>query len=214
MALTLVSGPQEEPVSLPEAKLFLRQDGSDDDRLIESFISAARQHIDGRDGWLGRALVTQSWDLTLDGFPMYPWTSSVYFESQFGPGLGPIITVPLAPLISVTSITYTDTNGTPQTLAGTEYSVDAKSQPGRIVPAPGKVWPIARYGILNAVTVRFVAGYGAADDVPEGIRFAIKALVAHWYENRAAVDVGAGVEVPMHVEALLAPYRLWGLCYA
>lgn len=203
MALVLVTAPAEEPVSLPEAKLFLRQDGDADDTLIESFIRAARQHIDGRDGWLGRALVTQTWDLVLDAFP-------TWYDSM----VGPVITVPLAPLVSVTSITYTDSNGTPTVLASTEYTVDTKTHPGRIVPAYGKVWPSTRYSIPNAVTVRFVAGYGAADDVPEGIRFAIKALVAHWYEQREAASPGGLVEVPMHVQNLLAPYRLYGLCYA
>jgi len=60
----------------------------------------------------------------------------------------------------------------------------------------------------NAVTVRFVAGYGDAGDVPQAIKQAILILIAHWYEQRDPVEAGniAPIMVPLMVTTLLAPY--------
>jgi len=211
MALSLVTGPTSEPVSVDDAKEFLRVDGGDDDALIGSLITAARQHIDGRDGWLGRCLITQTWDLFLERFPGFGlWGYYANLPPVAGYGnyryeMQDII-VSLPPLQSVTSITYTDTAGAPQTLNSSTYVVDATSQPGRIMPAVGQTWPATRPQV-NAAVVRFVAGYGVADAVPEPIRMAIKAMVAHWYENRE--PAGALLSpLPMHLDALLAPYRI------
>ncbi len=198
MALVLVTAPTAEPVSLDEAKNHLRLTSNAEDLLLTAFIKAARQHVDGRDGWLNRALITQTWDLVLDCFP----------ASSDCP-----ILVPLPPLQSITSITYLDSNGASQTWAAIDYTVDAKSEPGRILPAYGKSYPSTR-AVMNAVTVRFVAGYGGTVAVPDPLKLAIGALVAHFYEHREPIiltgGIGSPVPLPMHVEALLMPYRIWG----
>lgn len=70
------------------------------------------------------------------------------------------------------------------------------------MPAPGRV----AAGIELDVTV----GFGiAAADVPEALRQAIRLLVAHWYENRGLVTIGANYSpLPQSVAALIAPYRM------
>lgn len=181
-ALTLVAPPTAEPVTLAEAKAQLKVDASADDALITSLITAARQQAEetGAFGFShGRALVTQTLALFLDGFP----------------DADGAIEVPRPPLASVTSITYVDTAGTTQTLASSDYTVDAKSKPGRVAPAFGKSWPATR-DVINAVTVTFDAGYGTAAAVPESIKREIKALLVHLYERR---------------EEFAPPYRGWSL---
>jgi uncharacterized phiE125 gp8 family phage protein len=86
-------------------------------------------------------------------------------------------------LQSVTSIIYVATDGTSTTLATTEYQVDATTEPGRVAPAYGKIWPVTR-AQMSAVTVVFVAGYGAASAVPDLIKTAMRLLVGCWYEQR------------------------------
>lgn len=167
MSLALVTAPAGEPLQLTDVKVHMRVDGTADDVLISGLITSARQKFDGKDAWFGRALLTQTWDLFLDAFPSE-------------------ISVPLPPLQSVTTITYIDTAGTPIVLAGTEYTVDNKSEPGRIVPAYGKSWPVSRDSTPNAVTVRFVGGYGNASAVPEEIKTWLKQAVAHLYLRREA----------------------------
>ena len=59
------------------------------------------------------------------------------------------------------------------------------------------------------VKITITAGFGAADDVDEGLKVAIKMLVGHWYDNRETVVMGmSAIELPMAVSALLARYRV------
>jgi uncharacterized phiE125 gp8 family phage protein len=172
-ALTLVTPPVSEPIMLEDAKAFLRQDGEFDNDTILQLIRTARRHFDGKDAWFGRALVTQTWDLSLDEF------------------VAPI-DVPLPPLQSVMSISYVDPEGATQTVPPTDYLVDTQREPGRIVPAYGVTWPTARSGTPNAVTVRFVAGYGTHHQVPEDIKTWLKQAVAYLYEQREATSLPGG----------------------
>ena len=177
MGLQLVSAPVMEPLRVDETKAYLRVDGTEDDELIALLIQAARRCIDGKDGSFGRALVTQTWDLFLDSFPYSYCYPSLAADYQ--------ITIPLAPLQAVTSITYTDLNGQIQSFESTDYIVDPVTEPGRILPVFGKFWPRAQ-PIPNAVAVRFVAGYGTREAVPDDIKTWLKQIVAYFYEARSA----------------------------
>ncbi len=192
MSLTIVTPPAEEPVTLTEAKNHLRVDLTDDDSLISALIVAAREHAEAI---TRRAFITQTLKLSLDAFP-----------ANNGP-----IYVPMPPLQSVNSLKYFNTGGVEQTLTeGTDYLVDNESEPGRITPAPDTGWP-ATQNRPNAVSVEFVAGFGDASKVPQGIKQAILLMVGHWYENREAVTMqgnNAG-ELPMAVDSLLMMHRIW-----
>ena len=103
MALSLVTAPTTEPVSLRLAKKQVRQDlDVDDDLLRDVIIPAARER--GELATL-RAWVSQTWDLVLDGFPGCGW-----------------IEIPKPPLVSVQWVKYQDMQGTWHTMtAGTDY---------------------------------------------------------------------------------------------
>jgi uncharacterized phiE125 gp8 family phage protein len=188
MSLNLVTAPTVEPVTLSEAKTDLRVTADDEDSLITSMIQAARGMAETI---THRALTTQTWDWKLDGFPNR-W-----------------LEVPLAPLVSVSSISYIDIAGATQTWSAAEYIVvdaGAMTAPGRIVPAYGKSWPNPR-GLPNDITVRFVAGYGGASSVPAEIRWALLLIVGELYARRESALVGATiVNVPYSAEMLLSPY--------
>lgn len=67
--------------------------------------------------------------------------------------------------------------------------------------------PLQGWGRPAAIS--FTAGYGARQDVPATLRQAMLLLIAHWYDNREAVTIGAtGAALPMAVDALIAPSRL------
>ena len=187
MALTLVTAPAVEPLTLAEAKGHLRVTTTDEDALITALIVAAREYAET---FTRRALITQTWDLTLDSFPSE-------------------IVMPMPALQSVTSITYIDVDGASQTLPTTEYTVDIKSAPGRIVEAYGKAWPTTR-PVINAVTVRFVAGYGLAVSVPKSIVQGMLMHIGHMFANRESVNIGnISSEVPMTTEYLYMPHRVY-----
>ena len=190
MAKTLITGPALEPLTLTETKDHLRYTASDQDALISELIPASRRFAEN---YCQRALITQTWDLMRDGFPAANGS----------------IELPFAPLQSVTSITYTDTAGDPIVLAASLYQVDTISEPGRIAPAFGESWPSTR-DELNAVIVRFIAGYGdSPGDVPAGIRQGQLMFVGHMFERRESTITGTIIsKVPMATEYLLDPYRI------
>lgn len=186
MGLRLITGPTASPVSLAEAKAHLRVYGTDDDGLIAGYLMAAVQSAEKQTNLL---LATQTWEMTLDQFPT---------DGN--------VRLPRSPVQSITSITYVDSAGATQTITAGDYGLDKDVAPACIAPTFGKVWPTPRVQ-PNAVTVRFVAGY---TQIPEPIRAAILLLVGHLYENREAVMVGQSPsELPMGVESLLFPYRVF-----
>jgi hypothetical protein len=188
-----------EPLSLQEAKDHLRVDDTASDTLITSLIKAARQTIEE---WTSRQLLTATWVMALDCFP-WQWGANARFggpllQVQGGPlmtnpvfsGFGnffnvfdqQIIRIPRPPLQSIGSIAYIDTAGVQQTLNPSLYVVDDISEPGRISPAYGKVWPTTLTQI-NAVTITFVAGW-TTETMPETVKHLTRLIVGDYYENR------------------------------
>ena len=165
---------------------------------ILALTEAAVALLDGPAGKLGRCLLSQTWRLSIDHhFP-------------------PIIGLTLPPLQSVQSVKYTDDNGALLTLDAAAYRVTGTgSWLTEIAPAYGTAWPSVRWQ-REAILVEFVAGYGdGAEDVPPPILQAIRLLVAHWWQNREAVNVGnITSEIPLGVRSLLNPYRVFRGCNA
>lgn len=193
MALSLVTAPAVEPISLVEAKHHLEVTVSDRDWLILDLIRGARHRAEGI---TGRQLITATFDEQLDDVPC--WN---------------VIALPRPPLIAVTYIKYVDTAFAVQTWDPTLYQVDAPQGPfarrGRIRPVPSATWPVARTDFMNTMTVRFTAGYGAAGHlVPADIRQAMLWMIADAFENRGDV---AGAVVGQRSLALLTPYKVHGL---
>jgi len=184
--------PASEPVSLTTAKAHCRVQTTLDDAYITALISAARERVELE---TGRQLVTASWKMTLDCLPPDLLHARAYSYQPWS--LDRLaVALPRAPLQSVTSITYLDTAGVLQTLDPSLYQVDANMHPGRVMPAWGQIWPIARYQ-SGAVRIDYVAGYGVAASVPKSLVQAILMLVAHWYAAREAVSTAGQAEVPL-----------------
>lgn len=66
MPAILLTPPAAEPLSLAQAKAFLRVEHDDDDELIAALIAGSRLHIEAQ---TRRALMTQSWRLVRDAWP-------------------------------------------------------------------------------------------------------------------------------------------------
>jgi uncharacterized phiE125 gp8 family phage protein len=198
--LQCLTPPSHEPVEVVEMKEFLRVTAPAEDRLISTLIREAREQFDGPAAWFNRALITQTWQLTLDAFPLTCWRPEAITPRQYA------IVVPLPPLQSVGSITYVDAEGATQTLSPTAYQVDTRTEPGEITPAYGNLWPAIRPQ-PNAVTVTFTAGYGAAPKVPEPIKVWIKQAVAYRYDNRSMLT-----RLPTSFFWTMASYKtVWSL---
>lgn len=236
MSLNLVTGPDVEPLTAAEAKARLNIGDEISDDVMDALISASRNMIDGRDGWLGRALNTQTWDLMIDRFDawwntpvekgFYPYADWAIAESRTLRGHRHGIAIPLPPLQSVTSIKYLDTDGVQQTLDPATYIVH-DGVPAHIVLATGAAWPSTSL-LPGSVVVRFIAGYGdKGSDVPEDIRMYITLQVSHFrsltqqnlFLSRETLPgvmdrgwtMGGGAETALNgaMQSLLASYRVW-----
>lgn len=198
--LSLVTPPSGEPISLEEARQQVRRedvvDYDDDAFMVGILIPAARSRAEKE---TGRQFLEATWDLRLDRFPC---------------GTYDAIEVPKSPLLTVTGITYVDTDGVTQTWSSSKYVVDAPAGPtakrGRISLAYGESWPSTRYQ-PNAVTVRFTAGYGdQGADVPPRLRQAMLLDIGTMFEHREDIVVGQGYAIapfPIGVEQIYRSFR-------
>lgn len=191
MGLSVTVQPGVEPVSVAQAKRHLNVDHSEDDTYISTVIEAARQWCEQR---TRRAFITQTQALTLQRFPI----------SGFP------ICLPNPPLISITSVSYIDTDEVVQTWDASNYSARVDSLPGELRPGYNVLYPNA-INTYNAVTVTFTCGYGTSgSDVPAFIRQAILILIAEMYENRENSVVGTTTSpAGITVERLLHGAQLY-----
>lgn len=172
---------------LADFKAHLRITDDLEDAIAETMLIETYRVMDGRDGFLGRAVLPQSWRLVLDCFPT-------------------VIVLPLPDLIAVTSITYLDTAGDPQTLPAEDYAI-IEAHRSKVIPAKGKTWP-STWDFPGAVEVIYQAGYADPASVPPPIKRAIMMQAATIFENRESVLISNFAMRPLAAAIdLLTPYR-------
>lgn len=182
MALKRVSDVTSEPLTLSDAKEHLRIDTTDQDSLLESYITAARHYSEEI---TGRAFGSQTYKFTLRQFP------------------DGMIELPRPPLVSVDSIKYMPADGSAEaTLDPAEYRVDTDAEPGTVEPVD--VWPDTA-AQPNAVTIQFTAG----TPVPERGLMGMRQFVAHLEAYRSPAVPERVHKVPQTVETLLRGLRVW-----
>ncbi len=216
MPVRLITPPASEPVTLAEAKTQLRLEESLDDEFVLGLIATARAFVE-QAAW--RGLVTQTWELVKGSFAGEDTLELGFRGRRFlgentglvnvGPGSLPWIELPKGNLGTVTSIKYIDPTGVEQTLASTEYTADAASEPGRIRLAYGKAWPQTREQ-WDAVVIRYTVGWAVTTNVwagPAPLKQAVLLMLSALYEGRAPAVVEPGSTLDM----MISPYRLFRL---
>ena len=175
----VVTEPAFEPVTLAEAKLWLRIDDGDTDQDAEILllIIAMRERAEEL---TGRSFVQRTLEMWMDDFPA-----------------DEVIFLPHGPVISVESVSYLDADGALQVLDGSpsSWQEDLVGHPARISPLYGTNWPNAREG-YGAVRVQYVAGYANANAIPRQVRLWMQTRIATFYEQREQVMVGNLSELP------------------
>ena len=182
MRPVLITPPATEPVSLAEAKLYLRIDQDDEDDLIRALVIAARLLVEAASG---RMLIDQGWRIVLDRWPA-----------------GGVVR-------QVTGVRVRDAAGAAAELAASAVVLEIGADPPMLrveqpVPPPG----LSSGGIEIDLLVGF--GPGPAQ-TPEGLRQAMLALCARWFERRGDDLDGPAARLPAQVMALVQPHRMMRL---
>ena len=183
---TVKTPASQDPVSLVDAKNFLRVDTTADDTLITSLISAATSQ---GEKFTGRVFE----QVTFTGF--FSGLSFSQFEA------GPYLQIRRGPLDSVISFKSVE-NGSLVAVESTDYEVRETSGLSRIVFIET---PPSADRVIYPFQVEFVAGYSV---VPDDIKTAIKSHVLFMYENRGDVTPDGKVGLPFEVKAIYSRYRI------
>ena len=164
-----------EPVSVAELRTHLRIDTKEHDEELRSLITAARQTIE--EVYLWKLLIDQTcieyYDFFSDGMELR-WL----------------------PVDSITSITYLDADAASQTLAATVYELTHINGQGVVRLKYGQSFPTT-LAHPDSVYITYVAGYGAAADVPQAIRRALLLYAGGLFDGDPPLDA---------MNSLLAPY--------
>lgn len=175
--------PQAEPVTLAEARVFLRDGLNEDDDFIAALITAAREWVERE---TGLRLITRQ---VLELFDAWPPSAAISLQT--------------APVQQVVEVQVEGAEGESSTIDGAHYYLDNAGRPARLVRREGRMWP--KPGIAaNGIRLTLAAGFGATPDtVPQALRQAVLMQMAVFYGLRAG-------EVPIigrELHKLLQPFR-------
>lgn len=205
-ALTPVTPPVGEPVSLYEARAWARVSDDADDPLLAQLVTAARM---AAEEYLRRSLLSQTWRLTLDlaysGMNDLP--EGVYdlpVTALYG-GLPQSFALPRGPVSAITSVTTYDLAGTGTVFAPANYRVDASGD--RFILGYGALWPDS-IRPQGGCEITYVAGYGNAAAVPQPIKTGMMIHVATLFEQRGQCE--DAMSLPPGTKQLYGQYRILG----
>ena len=185
MRARLIVPPVGLAVSMAAAQIAARADVDQDGKsaLDADIEQAIRTYTTEAEGETNRAIIDQTWRVTLDRFDG-------------------AIKLANPPLLEVKLIKFYGADGNEYLLSPLDFEADAESEPGYIVPAPGVTWP-ATARRINAVQVEYRCGYGPDHTtVPDGIKGFILARVQEHFET-------TGAPTNEYVKRLLWPYKVY-----
>lgn len=186
-------------VTWTQVSSHLRLVGTADEMMAMNYALAASEWCES---YLNRALITQTLQFTVSDHVPIPNLYLVVLPlalTQLYTNQQQYCELPRAPVQSITSVVYNNTDGT-QT-ATTDYIANLIADPGVVI-----INHLPTFGTqITSVEITYQAGYG--DDpstVPMPIQIAILMLTASMYERRGDADG----DIPRVVTRLLTPYRL------
>jgi uncharacterized phiE125 gp8 family phage protein len=186
MTVTTLVPPAAEPVTLSEARDYLRIAHGGEDGQITRLVASARARIETM---AGLALIERTLRVHLE-----TWPAGV-LESRR-------ISLPVRPATALLAVRVHPLVGPAADVTG-QFRLEP-GRAGRLVWTSGVFpWP-GRGGA--GVEIDYVAGFGLAPgDVSEALRLAVLRLAAHAYHRREADTLGG--PLPEDVAGLLSPWR-------
>lgn len=168
--LTLVTPPSAEPVTIADAKTHARVENDVEDAIIGGYITAARSSAEMI---LRRALMPQTWRYALKNFPGRAYYGLGYKDLLDASSYAKWnhIDIPLPPLVSIVSFTYTDSAGNVLNMTqgfGNQvgnYLLGLESEPGRVTLPFAGIWPTTVLLPESPILITYICGYPAFNGV-------------------------------------------------
>lgn len=183
----IVTPAAEYPVTREEAKAWCKISHTAEDALIDALITAATEKAERI---TNRVFVERSFTGYFSGLECSKFEKGSYLALR------------RAPLLAVSVIEVTEDDAQ-VAVSSDDYNVKETSGFSRIIFEEVNYTPD---NVPYPWQVDFTAGYGAAADVPEPIKVAIKAAVCYWYSNKG--DCENTGELPGVSKAILKEYRI------
>lgn len=191
--MELITPPICLPITLTEAKLHLRVDGTDEDTLIQALISGAAEHVQNE---TGRQLLTAT---RRESFCLEPGRTTL-LRLPFPPF------VELVALEDAAAVEALQADGTWAALPESQYRVGAGSDPGQVLLiTPNLVCPSIA---VENLRITYKCGYGMPEDVPSVLKMSMLMLIAQFYKNREPTVAGSIAELPIGLDRILSLYRV------
>lgn len=182
MKTTVVTPADGEPVSLSDAKDYLRIGHAGEDGLVAELIAGARARIEQA---AGVAIVSRTLLTTLDCWPRKMAACGL----RLRPG-------PVQALVAVRTVGPT----------GGDVTTRFRLRGGVLCLRPFHQLPPV--DVDGQIEIEFQTGFGATDEIPADLVMAVKLTSAYAFQRREAGGREEDAEgLPAEVQRLLRPYR-------
>jgi uncharacterized phiE125 gp8 family phage protein len=179
----LIQAPLTEPLSLADAKSWLKVETNDDDLLIAGIITSARLTIEAVTGLL---MIDQLWRFSIG--------PHAYKRP---------LTLPLRPLSALKAVRLRAMTGSVNDLSLDRAVIMSKSKAEFFLPLDSGL----PFDGADQLEIDAQMGFGAeGTKTPSALVTAMRLLVAFWYENRGEPASDNSQPWPAAIHALLHPY--------
>lgn len=188
--------PDTDIITMDDLKGYLRIPVADTSQ--ENTLRALMHHAtDLAEAFTRRKFLTQTWSVYWDRFP---------FSRR--------LELRLAPFKELLKFEYMDRpEDSFVDVDASVYQMDDKNiMPAISLKTVVGYWPVITCRSINAVHAKVICGYGAPEDVPDGIKMAIARMVSTFYDNAGDVVQGQTITpMPLTFSArsLLMPYKIY-----
>lgn len=181
-----------DPVGMDLFKLHARiSDDAFDLAIIPFYLAAARDWVEAETGLAG---LSQTWRYTIDG---PPWG-------------GTSLVLPMAPVVSITSVTSYDLTNVGTVMLNTTYLLDGASRPARLVLNDGISWP-SGLRATSGLVIDYVAGHGSnVELVPARLRQAIALVAGEFYKQREISSDLSLKDLPFLLQGVIGGLKVYG----
>ena len=215
---TVITEPAIEPLTLAEVKLHCRVDYTDDDAMLQAFITAARRRAEN---YLGRKLISQQvqWSFSNDLFWLQPYNDayntrmqidSFFTRNAMYPMPGRWMIVHYPNVQSIDSFQYYDTGENLQTVDPNVFRIVNLNDPSNVCFLElilGGVWPVPSIR-ANPWIMKYTVGFGSDPaSIPSDLKIGMLMEIATWYENRENLAPINLLPVKSGTQAIYAHWR-------